>query len=140
MTWPAAEPDSVTILCAATPDVRASVNTHTCSERTRIRYRKAWAREAIYPARQLRQQVCGINAGPIYTGPVTVDLHIRWERGRRCQDPSNLWISAKHLIDILVAESIVFDDREVQMGRVTQEVYGAHRGQPCTELTIRRTG
>lgn len=118
------------------PDQACNPNNHTVSERTRIRHRKQGAVAARYPVMAAYRAA---NARPdgyvLFTGPVVLDVTIRWGYRQKSWDPSNLWIAMKYVIDVLQDEAIIVDDKHLQTGTITQGRAG--KGQPETILTIR---
>lgn len=113
------------------PDPRCSPNGGRCSERTRIRYRKKGAEVATYPVRGERGRFDG--DGPLFDGPVTLDLDVKWPKGRKQWDADNLIGSYKYTIDVLQREGIVSNDRNIRIGEIRQMQTD---GQEETVLTI----
>lgn len=119
------------IVVPGVPDTRCRPNAK-CSERTRIRYRKKFAEDAVMPLRAARIE--REQSFPI-SGLVTVDLLFRWPRGRKTHDRDALITMSKYLVDHLEREGIIENDRDVEYGSIDQE---ATTGQPEVVLTIRR--
>lgn len=113
------------------PDPRCSPNGGRCSERTRIKYRKDGANAATYPVRAARGRF--EDGGAVFDGPVTLDLDVKWPKGRKIWDSDNLTGSYKYVRDVLEKEGIVSNDRNIRIGEIRQSITD---GQEETVLTI----
>lgn len=81
------------------------------------------------------QQIRDINGGIIFLGPVTVDVVVHWEKGRRRPDCSALALAVKAMEDGLTDAGIWRDDSQV-----VRSCYSQWKASPTgghTSFTIR---
>lgn len=114
------------------PPIEANPNYSRRSERTKVRLRKVGAKQAKYPIYAARQRF--EDGGAIFNGPVTLDIDVKWPKGRNHWDGDNLEVCYKYVRDQLQHLGIVSNDRNVQIGQIRQMQAD---GQEETVLTIR---
>jgi Holliday junction resolvase RusA-like endonuclease len=122
---------AIEIVVPAVPDKRASPNARN-SERNRKKYRKALAMEVHRPCQAIR-----IDQEALFpiAGPVTLDVLVRWPKGRNTYgDRQNIITMLKEAVDVLQTERLIVNDRDLSFGSVEQE---RATGQEETVLTLR---
>ena len=107
---------SLTVIVPGTP-TRAQSPNGRVHHMARYRANEAMKRNARLAAVSVRNTVGG---GPIFDGPVTVQITIGWERGRQTNDGDNALASCKAAIDGLTAAGIWRDDRDCTFLPVVQ--------------------
>lgn len=113
------------------PPVESNPNYSRRSERTKVRLRRQGAKDAKYPIIGARQRF--EEGGAIFDGPVTLDIDVKWPKGRNTWDGDNLEVCYKYVRDQLQYQGIVSNDRNIRIGEIRQSITD---GQEETVLTI----